>query len=368
MDKKAPRIIISGGGTGGHIFPAISIAKALERRDSETEILFVGAHNRMEMEKVPAAGYRIVGLPIAGFQRKNMWKNIMFLPKLLVSMWKCRSVISTFKPDVAIGVGGYASGPLLKMAQKMGIPTIIQEQNSYAGVTNKLLAAKASKVCVAYDNMEKYFPAQKILLTGNPVRKDLLKLEGKKEEAINFFQLSDSLKTVLIVGGSQGARTLNLSVQKHLEELVKRKVQVIWQTGESFYETARAELANYNRHYIQVHKFISRMDFAYSVADYIISRAGAGTISELSLLGKPVLLVPSPNVAEDHQTKNALALVEKEAAILVPDNKAVEELFPKLFALMETVDQQVKMGINISKLARPNADELIVDEIYKLLK
>jgi UDP-N-acetylglucosamine--N-acetylmuramyl-(pentapeptide) pyrophosphoryl-undecaprenol N-acetylglucosamine transferase len=368
MDKKAPKIIISGGGTGGHIFPALSIAKAIERREGDAEILFVGAHGRMEMEKVPNEGYQIIGLPIAGFQRKNMLKNLTFFPKLAASLFKCKSLVKSFKPDVVIGVGGYASGPLLRTAQNMGIPTLIQEQNSYAGVTNKLLSKKAKKICVAYDKMDRYFPENKILLTGNPIRKDLLNISEKKDEALNHFGLSDALKTVLIVGGSQGAFTINESIKNKLEDLIRKKVQVIWQTGEYYYDTAREALASYQKHYIQVTKFIGKMDLAFAAADYIISRAGAGTISELSLVGKPVILVPSPNVAEDHQTKNAQALVDKDAAILVNDKEAREKLVPTLFEIMGSVDQQVLLGVNISKLAKPNADELIVDEVFKLIK
>lgn len=364
----APKIIISGGGTGGHIFPALSIARAIQRRSSNAEILFVGAHNRMEMEKVPDAGYNIVGLPVTGLQRSLSIKNLAFLPKLLISVSKCKAIINTFKPDVVIGVGGYASGPLLHKAQSMNVPTLIQEQNSYAGLTNKLLAKKAKKICVAYENMQRYFPSHTIKLTGNPVRKDLLNSTTNQDEAYTYFNLKPELKTVLVIGGSLGARTINHSIAAQLDELIRKKVQVIWQTGKYYYEQAHKDLQEYSKHNVQVHQFINRMDLAYSAADYIISRAGAGSISELCIVGKPTILVPSPNVAEDHQTKNAMALVEKEAAILVHDNKAVENLIPELLQLMIDESKQVDLAVNISKLAKPDADELIVDEVFKLIK
>ncbi len=365
---KAPKIIISGGGTGGHIFPALSIARAIQRRYNNTEILFVGAHNRMEMEKVPAAGYKIIGLPVTGFQRSLTIKNLSFFPKLFISVVKCKSILKTFKPDVVIGVGGYASGPLLYKAQRMKIPTLIQEQNSYAGVTNKLLASKAKKICVAYQNMERYFPKLKIIETGNPVRKDLLNITTNQEEAYKHFDLNPKLKTLLVIGGSLGARTINESIAGGLDELIRKKFQIIWQTGKYYNEKATKELTKYHNHNIQVHEFINRMDLAYSAADFIISRAGAGSISELCIIGKPTILVPSPNVAEDHQTKNAMALVEKEAAILVADNKAKENLISELFSLIKDENKQVNLSVNIGKLAKPDADESIVDEVIKLIK
>lgn len=361
------KIIISGGGTGGHIFPALAIARALQRRDNQTEILFVGAHHRMEMEKVPAAGYKIVGLPVTGFQRRLSMKNLAFFPKLLISLTKCRSIIKAFKPDVVIGVGGFASGPLLWVAQQMKIPTLIQEQNSYAGITNKLLARKAARICVAYDRMDRYFPKTKITKTGNPVRNDLTEIKSKIPEALQFFKLDKNRKTILVVGGSLGARTINESLELNLDELIRRNFQVIWQTGTHYYEKAKLTLEQYTSHQVQVHQFINRMDLAFAAADYIISRAGAGTISELCIVGKPVILVPSPNVAEDHQTKNAMSLVEKDAAIMVKDSEAKEKLVTRLLELTGNESRGVELGVNMQKLALPNADELIVDEVYCLI-
>lgn len=370
MDKK--RFIISGGGTGGHIFPAISIAKAIKRQDPSAEILFVGAHNRMEMEKVPAAGFKIIGLPIAGLQRGSISKNIMFLPKLFVSIFKCRSIIKEFKPNAVIGVGGYASGPLLYTAQKMGVPTLIQEQNGYAGLTNKLLAKRAQRICVAYEGMERFFPADKIVMTGNPVRKDLQDIKFNIPEAASFFNLNQggNMKTLLVIGGSLGARTINECIGNNLDMLIRKKIQVIWQTGKYYYDRAVTELSQYNNgsSNIHVYPFINRMDYAYSVADAIISRAGAGTISELCLVGKPVILVPSPNVAEDHQTKNALALVKNNAALMVTDKDAPDTLVPQIIKLLEQDDTQVSLRINIKKMALPNADEIICNEVMKIAK
>ncbi len=367
MESKPLKVIVSGGGTGGHIFPALSIANAIQRRHAAAEILFVGANNRMEMDKVPEAGYKIIGLPIAGFQRSLSPQNLLFFPRVIASISKCRNIIKTFQPDVVVGVGGYASGPLLWTAQRMGIKTIIQEQNSYAGLTNKLLAPRAKKICVAYDNMEKYFPAPKIIITGNPVRKDVQSLDGKATEAAEYFNLTPGLKTLLVVGGSLGARTINESIAANLDELIRKKIQVVWQTGRGYFEQAKAEVAKYNDHHIHVYQFISRMDLAYTAADFIISRAGAGTISELCIVGKPVILVPSPNVAEDHQTKNAKALVNHNAAMMVKDNEAVEKLVPELLKLAANDTRQIELGININKLAKPYADEEIVNEIDKLL-
>lgn len=369
MEKQSnnKRFIISGGGTGGHIFPAIAIAKSIQQKDATAEILFVGAHGRMEMEKVPAAGFKVVGLPISGIQRRAIWKNFSFIPKLLISLSKCRSIIKTFNPDVVIGVGGYASGPLLYTAQRMGIPTVIQEQNSFAGITNKLLAKKANKICVAYEKMEKFFPIDKIVLTGNPVRKDLQSIKHNDPEGITYFDLNPDLKTLLVVGGSLGARTLNESIAANLDLLIRKKIQVIWQTGKFYYDKAVEEVNLYNNKDIHVMPFINRMDLAYSVADVIISRAGAGTISELCIVGKPAILVPSPNVAEDHQTKNAMALVDKNAAIMIKDNESIEKLVPELIKLIDKDDMQVRLRINITKLALVNADELITNEVFKLI-
>lgn len=366
MDKK--RYIISGGGTGGHIFPAISIAKAIKRQEPNADILFVGAHNRMEMEKVPAAGFKIVGLPISGLQRGSISKNILFLPKLFVSIFKCRSIIKEFKPNAVVGVGGYASGPLLYTAQKMGVPTLIQEQNGYAGLTNKLLAKKAKRICVAYEGMERFFPADKIIMTGNPVRQDLQDIKFNAPEAFNFFNLNQggNMKTLLVIGGSLGARTINECIGNNLDILIRKKIQVIWQTGKYYYDRAIEEASQYNSKNIHVYPFINRMDYAYSVADAIISRAGAGTISELCLVGKPVILVPSPNVAEDHQTKNALALVKNNAALMVTDKDAPNTLVPQTIQLLEQDEQQVRLRINIKKMALPNADEIICKEVMKI--
>jgi len=355
------RVIISGGGTGGHIFPAISIANAIKARYPEVEILFVGAENRMEMERVPAAGYKIIGLPIAGFDRKNLFRNIGVLIKLQKSLSLARKVIRDFKPEIVIGVGGYASGPTLKAANRMHIPTLLQEQNSYAGVTNKLLAKKAAKICVAYDGMEQFFPKEKIVLTGNPVRE--LKVEnGELKMAYEYFKLNPNKKTLLIVGGSLGARTINQSMIKSLEKITNSDVQFIWQTGKYYYE----EIVH--RAPFTVHPFISRMDLAYSVADLIISRAGAGSISEFCMLGKPVILVPSPNVAEDHQTKNAMSLVNKNAAVMIADKDAEDQLVDKALELIHNDSELQSLSANILKLALPDAANSIVDEIEKILK
>lgn len=369
MEKKSKslKIIVSGGGTGGHIFPALSIARAIQRRNEGAVILFVGAHDRMEMEKVPAAGYKIIGLPIAGFQRSLSLRNLTFFPKLIISLIKCKSIIKTFKPDVVIGVGGFASGPLLKVAQQLKIPTLIQEQNSYAGITNKLLAKKAKKVCVAYDNMDKYFPKNKIINTGNPVRKDLQDFKDKGSEAYEFFNIRPEKKTILIVGGSLGAKTINESIALNIDELIRKDIQVIWQTGKFFFSKAKEEISRYSNHKVQVWEFITRMDLAYSAADVIISRAGAGTISELCIVGKPVILIPSPNVSEDHQTKNAKALVQKKAAILVKDSDAKQDMIKETLKLLNDDNKWVEMGANLQKLAKPNADEQITDEVFKLI-
>ncbi len=361
------RIIISGGGTGGHLFPAIAIANALKRLKPEAEILFVGATGRMEMQKVPEAGYEIEGLPVAGFVRGMSFKNVSVVGKLFHSMLKARKIIRRFKPDVVVGVGGYASGPVLKQAQRMNIPTLIQEQNSYAGVTNKLLAQKAGKICVAYEGMEKYFPKDKIILTGNPVRLAFDNLVSLKAEALEHFSLDSSMPVILVLGGSLGAGTINSSVGGGIERVRSAGVQMIWQTGSHYYDRMRelTEAAATNN--IRVTGFISRMDLAYAAADIIISRAGAGTISELALVGKPVILVPSPNVAEDHQTHNAMALVNKEAAILVTDAAAPAELITTALTLLQDSARRKKLSGNISKLAIRDADEVIAGEVLKLI-
>ena len=364
MSRRKYRILISGGGTGGHIFPALSIAGALKRR-VDAEILFVGAENRMEMEKVPAAGYEIKGLPVAGFDRKHLLKNAGVLLKLWRSMMKARKIVRDFKPDIAVGVGGYASGPTLKAAQKAGIPTLLQEQNSYAGVTNKLLAKEAGKICVAYSGMERFFPAEKIVLTGNPVRQSLLEYVDR-DEARKSFGLDQDKPTVLVVGGSLGARTLNEAMEAGVKKLSEKGIQVIWQTGKNFGD--RGMEAAKGLKGIVATKFITEMAQAYAAADLVVSRAGAGSISELELLGKAAILVPSPNVAEDHQTKNARALSDRGAAILLADADAGRDLIGLIEENVTDRKKLCDMSIAIRKLARHNSDEKIVDEILKLCK
>ena len=367
INNNPPKFIISGGGTGGHIFPAISIANALKATYPDADILFVGAENRMEMERVPAAGYPIKGLPVSGFDRKNLLKNIKVLFDLARSMVKAKRIIRTFKPDVAIGVGGYASAPVLRAASAFGIPTLIQEQNSYAGIANKLLAKKASCICVAYDDMERFFPKDKIVKTGNPVRQDLFAVVPKDPEAYAYFGLEPDKKTMLIVGGSLGARTINQSVIAHLESLVTSGVQVIWQTGKYYIEEAEQAAKAFKTRKLVVTAFVSRMDYAYAVADVVVSRAGAGSISELCLLAKPAVLVPSPNVAEDHQTKNAMALVKKDAAILIKDGEAIEKMIPEALRLLSDEKKMATLSKNILKLAEKNSAERIVQEVSNLL-
>lgn len=362
------KFIVSGGGTGGHIFPAISIANALKHRFPDADILFVGAEGRMEMERVPSAGYPIEGLPVSGFDRKNMLRNVKVLFNLMKSIMKARSIIKKFRPEVVIGVGGYASAPTLRAASAYNIPTLIQEQNSYAGVTNKLLAKKASKICVAYDNMEKFFPASKIIKTGNPVRQDLLKIQNKAKEAYQFFGFDPTKKTLLIVGGSLGARTINQSVTAQLKQLTEANIQVIWQTGKYYFESALQSADSFKSPSLLVTDFVSRMDYAYSIADLVISRAGASSISELCLLSKPTILVPSPNVAEDHQTQNALALVRKEAALMIKDSEAINLLIPEAIRLINNDVELLKLTENIFKLAEKDSAERIADEVVKLIK
>ena len=365
--KKNIRIIISGGGTGGHIFPAVSIANAIKEQHPEAEILFVGAEGRMEMQRVPAAGYKIIGLPVAGFDRKHLLKNISVLIKLMKSQIKARRIIKEFKPDAAVGVGGYASGPTLKVAGSMGIPTLIQEQNSYAGVTNKLLAKKACKICVAYEGMERFFDKEKIILTGNPVRQNLLNQQMSREDAIRSFNLDPTKKTVLIVGGSLGARTINNCVLNGLDQIRQSGVQFIWQTGK-FYINEAKEKVGQAENYPMLHTtdFITDMAAAYSAADLVISRAGAGSISEFCLLGKPVILVPSPNVAEDHQTKNALALVAKDAALYIKDAEASEKLLKTAIETVQQPETLKKLSTNIAKLAFKDSANTIAEEVWKL--
>ncbi|TSA51272.1 MAG: undecaprenyldiphospho-muramoylpentapeptide beta-N-acetylglucosaminyltransferase [Sphingobacteriales bacterium] len=361
------KVIISGGGTGGHIFPAVAIANAIKNRLGEkTEILFIGAEGRMEMEKVPAAGYKIIGLPIAGLQRKLDLKNFILIFKVLNSLWKASKIISSFKPDVVVGVGGYASGPVLFAASLQGIPTLIQEQNSFAGITNKILGRRAKKICVAYEGMNQFFKEKKIVLTGNPVRKDVTKQSISKEEALNFFQLQPNKKTILVIGGSLGARTINESIAQNISAFSSNNIQLIWQTGKSYFAKAK-EVVAINAD-VKVFDFINRMDMAYGAADLVISRAGALSISELCVLGKATVLVPSPNVSEDHQTKNAMALVNKNAAVLVKDMEAKEKLVATTISILNDENKLTDLKINILQLAMPNADEFICDEIIKLIK
>ncbi len=361
---KKHKILISGGGTGGHIFPALSIANALKRR-IDADILFVGAEDRMEMEKVPGAGYPIVGLPVAGFNRKNLLKNFSVLLKLWKSMTRARKIVKDFQPEIAIGVGGYCSGPTLKAAQKAGVPTLIQEQNSYAGVTNKLLAEKAKKICVAYEGMERFFPEDKIILTGNPVRKNLTESAPDKGKARASFGLNPERLTVLVVGGSLGARTLNESLETGVRNLLDAGIQVIWQTGKHFGNRAHAAVKGVQG--AVVTEFITDMAAAYAAADIVVSRAGAGSISELQLLGKPSVLVPSPNVAEDHQTKNAQALVDHDAAVMVADADAKEKLVDTILTLAGDKKRLKTMSENISAMALRDSDERIVDEILAII-
>jgi len=364
--QRHKRVIISGGGTGGHIFPAISVANALRVIDPEIEILFVGAEGRMEMEKIPAAGYKIIGLPVAGIYRSLSMKNFTVLIKLFKSLNMAKKVIKEFEPDVVVGVGGYASGPVLRQAGKMGIPTLIQEQNSYAGITNKLLARRASAICVAYDGMEKYFPAEKIIKTGNPVRQNFDNLNNMQVEALSFFNLKKDFPVILVLGGSLGAGSINKSLSENINKLRGSDCQWIWQTGKYYYENVMALVSVSFSENISVHGFINRMDYAYAAADIIVSRAGAGTISELCLVGKPVILVPSPNVAEDHQTRNAMALSDKEAAVLITDDQAAETLVDEAIKLISDKSKRDLLSENILKMADRDADVRIAEEVIKL--
>lgn len=364
--EKELRVIISGGGTGGHIFPAVSIANAVKALRPDAKILFVGALGRMEMQRVPAAGYEIKGLPICGFDRKNLLKNFKVLYKIWKSQRMAKQIIKDFQPQVAVGVGGYASGPTLNKAAAMGIPCLIQEQNSYAGVTNKLLAKKAEKICVAYEGMERFFPAEKIILTGNPVRQALLDTTVSHEDAVKSFGLDPTKKTILLVGGSLGAKTINDSVLQHLDLVKSSDVQFIWQTGKYYSAAIAEQLKGQDIPNLKVTDFISDMGAAYKAADLVISRAGASSISEFCLIGKPVILVPSPNVAEDHQTKNALALSTRDAAIYVKDAEAPATL---LELALKTVNDDAKLkslSENVLRLALPNSAEIIAKEVIKL--
>ncbi len=366
--QKHKRIIISGGGTGGHIFPAISIANALKRIDGNVQIIFVGAEGRMEMEKVPEAGYDIVGLPVSGFNRKNILKNIPVLFRLMKSLFYARRIIRDFKPDVVVGVGGYASGPVLRMAGWLKIPFLIQEQNSHAGVTNKILSKKAAAICVAYEGMENYFPGEKIIMTGNPVRQSFDNLTSLKQEALSYFNLDSAKPVILVLGGSLGARTINSSLSDNIENIISSGVQWIWQTGKHYFEDVNSLVSVSVAGNIRVHEFINRMDLAFSAADIIISRAGAGTISELCLVGKPVILVPSPNVAEDHQTRNALSITGKNAGVLVRDNEANSKLVKEALELVFDEPRKGTLSRNIALLAERDADLRIAREVLKLIK
>ncbi|MCZ8228089.1 undecaprenyldiphospho-muramoylpentapeptide beta-N-acetylglucosaminyltransferase [Flavobacterium sp.] len=358
------KFILSGGGTGGHIYPAIAIANELKRRYPDTEILFVGAKDKMEMQKVPQAGYAIKGLWIAGIQRKLTLQNALFPFKLLSSLWESRKILKNFKPDVVIGTGGFASGPLLNVANSLNIPTLIQEQNSYPGITNKLLSKKAAKICVAYENLERFFPKEKMILTGNPVRQDLIDVTTKREEAIAFFKLNPNKKTILVLGGSLGARRINQLIENELQGLLSQKVQIIWQCGKLYLD----DYSKYNSAQVQVVAFIERMDLVYAAADVVISRAGASSVSELCIVGKPVIFIPSPNVAEDHQAKNAQAIVDKKGAIMIKEAALEDEFSLVLEALLKDEGKQQLLGDNIKKLALPQATIQIVDAIEKLLK
>ena len=359
------KFILSGGGTGGHIYPAIAIANELKLRFPDAEFLFVGAKDKMEMQKVPQAGYEIEGLWIAGLQRKLTLQNLLFPLKVTSSLLTSRKIIKAFNPDVVIGTGGFASGPLLQMANMMKIPTVIQEQNSYPGITNKLLSKKADAICVAYENLERFFPKDKIVFTGNPVRQDLLEIDSKRKEAIKYFNLNPNKKTLLVLGGSLGARRLNQLIEKEIYNLVSKDIQIIWQCGKLYYH-------DYNHfsdgQLVQVVSFIDRMDLVYAAADFVISRAGASSVSELCLVGKPVIFIPSPNVAEDHQTKNAKAIVDKNGAILIKENELDFTFEPIFSNLIFNENLQKELSENIKKLARPNATKDIVEQIVKLIK
>jgi UDP-N-acetylglucosamine--N-acetylmuramyl-(pentapeptide) pyrophosphoryl-undecaprenol N-acetylglucosamine transferase len=361
---KQYKFILSGGGTGGHIYPAIAIADELKFRFPDAEFLFVGAKDKMEMQKVPQSGYQIKGLWIAGLQRKISLPNLMFPFKLVDSLWESKKILKRFQPDVVIGTGGFASGPLLKMASMMGIPTVIQEQNSFPGITNKLLSKKADVICVAYENLEQFFPKEKMVLTGNPVRQDLIDIESKRREAIQHFNLDPNKKTLLVLGGSLGARRLNQLIEKELENIVSQNVQIVWQCGKLYFE----DYKKYNANNVQVFPFIERMDLVYAAADIVLSRAGASSVSELCIVGKPVIFIPSPNVAEDHQTKNAKSIVDKKGGLLLKESELDAEFSLVFEALLKDQGKQNQLSENIKQLAMPEATKTIVDEIVKLIK
>ena len=362
------KVIVSGGGTGGHIFPALSIANALKRLDKDIEILFVGAEGKMEMEKIPEAGYKIVGLPVRGLQRKLTLGNLKVLWNLWRSLRKAKRVVREFKPDVVVGVGGYASGPIGKVATNAGIPLVLQEQNSYAGVTNKLLAKKAARICVAYEGMERFFPKDKIIFTGNPVRKDLLNAINERAEGTAFYGLDPNKKTVLITGGSVGAGSINKAMVRWLDRIATwENVQVIWQCGSYYHKELEVRLKDHLPENVKFMPFLKRMDLAYACADLVVARAGAGTISELCLLGKAVVLVPSPNVAEDHQTKNAMALVNKQAAVMIKDSEVIEQLGEVMNRLLQNDQERNNLSEHILTLAMKDSDEVIAKEILQIV-
>lgn len=362
--KKGLRVILSGGGTGGHIYPAIAIADEIKRRHPSAEILFVGAQDRMEMEKVPQAGYEIEGLWISGVDRSFSLKNFIFPFKLMSSLSRSRKIIKKFKPDVVIGTGGFASGPLLRVAMSKGIPTLIQEQNSLPGITNRILAKYADRICAAYEKVKEVFPPEKTIITGNPVRQDLLKVDALREEAIEHFKLSKNKKTVLVLGGSLGARRINKLIETYLKKFQQEDAQLIWQIGKLYFD----DYKKYESAHVKTKEFINRMDLAYAAADVIISRAGAGSVSELCIVGKPVLFIPSPNVAENHQAKNAMAVTEHDAALMIEEDELTERFEPCFFSLLEDERRLGKMSANIKNLALPNATSAIVDEVEKLVK
>ena len=362
------KVIVSGGGTGGHIFPALSIANALKQLDKDIEILFVGAEGKMEMEKIPEAGYKIVGLPVRGLQRKLTLGNLKVLWNLWRSLRKAKRVVREFKPDVVVGVGGYASGPIGKVATNAGIPLVLQEQNSYAGVTNKLLAKKAARICVAYEGMERFFPKDKIIFTGNPVRKDLLNAINERAEGTAFYGLDPNKKTVLITGGSLGAGSINKAMVRWLDRIATwENVQVIWQCGSYYHKELEVRLKDHLPENVKFMPFLKRMDLAYACADLVVARAGAGTISELCLLGKAVVLVPSPNVAEDHQTKNAMALVNKQAAVMIKDSEVIEQLGEVMNRLLQNDQERNNLSEHILTLAMKDSDEVIAKEILQIV-
>jgi UDP-N-acetylglucosamine--N-acetylmuramyl-(pentapeptide) pyrophosphoryl-undecaprenol N-acetylglucosamine transferase len=361
------RVIISGGGTGGHIYPAIAIANKLKERMPDIEILFVGAKGKMEMQKVPEAGFPIKGIWISGIRRKRSITNLLFPLKLLISLVQSYVIIAKFRPDVAVGVGGFASGPLLWTTSFFRIPTLIQEQNSYAGITNKLLAKKVDKICVAYDNMERFFPKEKIIKTGNPVREDILDIDNRKAAALKFFNFNQDKKTVFVMGGSLGARTVNISVFNEIQKIIDEDVQLVWQIGKIYYDDYEQKMKSYDVSRLRMYDFLREIDLAYAMADIIVSRAGALSISELTIVGKPVVLIPSPNVAEDHQTKNAEALTSNNAAILITDHEAPEKLIDTVLKILKDKEKMQHLGANIKRLALTGATEKIADEIQKLL-